>query len=90
MSETTVTVQIPQPLYHRLEQTATRLQKPVKDFLADTLQAVLPPTEDIPADIQAELAALNDLDETALHNVAGSEMALDEQQSLDYLLDLLH
>jgi hypothetical protein len=88
MAVASVTVQIPQPLYHRLEHAAVRLQKPVEDLLAETLQAVLPPTDEIPASIQAEIATLDDLDDTELRDVAESEMTLRDQQALDRLLDL--
>lgn len=88
MTVASVAVQIPQPLYHRLERAAVRLQKPVEDLLAETLQAVLPPADEISASIQAEIAALDGLDDAKLRDVAESEMALRDQQALDHLLDL--
>lgn len=88
MTVTSVTVQIPQSLYHRLERAAVRLQKPVEDLLAETLQAVLPPADEISASIQAEIAILDDLDDAELRHEAKSEMALRDQQALDRLLDL--
>ena len=88
MTVTSITVQIPQPLYHRLERAAVRLQKPVEDLLAETLQAVLPPADEISPSIQAEIATLDDLDDAELRDVAESEMALRDQQALDRLLDL--
>ena len=88
MTVTSVTVQIPQPLYHRLERAAVRLQKPVEDLLTETLQAVLPPVDEISASIQAEIATLDGLDDAKLRDVAESEMALRDQQALDRLLDL--
>ena len=88
MTVTSVTVQIPQPLYHRLERAAVRLQEGVEDLLAETLQAVLPPADEISASIQAEIATLDGLDDAKLRDVAESEMALRDQQILDRLLDL--
>lgn len=88
MTVTSVTVQIPQPLYHRLERAAVRLQKPVEDLLTETLQAALPPADEISASIQAEIATLDGLDDAKLREVAESEMALRDQQALDRLLDL--
>ncbi|HID63285.1 MAG TPA: hypothetical protein EYP49_11180 [Anaerolineae bacterium] len=88
MTVTLVTVQIPQPLYHRLERAAVRLQKPVEDLLTETLQAALPPTDEISASIQAEIATLDGFDDAKLRNVAESEMAVKNQQTLDRLLDL--
>ena len=88
MTVTSVTVQIPQPLYHRLERAAVRLQKPVEDLLTETLQAVLPPADEISASIQVEIATLDGLDDAKLRDVAESEMAPRDQQALDRLLDL--
>jgi len=88
MTVTSVTVQIPQPLYHRLERAAVRLQKPLEDLLTETLQAALPPADEISASIQAEIATLDGLDDAKLRDVAESEMALRDQQALDRLLDL--
>jgi hypothetical protein len=88
MTAGSVTVQIPQPLYQRLERAAARLQKPIDDLVVETLQATLPSADEIPASIQAEIAAMNSLDEAKLRDIAESEMALQDQQALDYLLDL--
>jgi hypothetical protein len=40
-----VAIDIPQTPYNRLEQAAARLQKPVQELLAETLQAALPSVE---------------------------------------------
>ena len=88
MTTALVAVQIPQPLYHRLEYAAVRLQRPVEDILTETLQAVLPPSDEIPPSIRAEVATLDDLDTKELRDVAASEMAPRDQQELDHLLDL--
>jgi len=88
MTVASVAIQIPQPLYRRLELAAARLQKPADDILVETLQTVLPPADEIPATIKAELAALTALDEASLREIAGSEMETQGQQALDYLLDL--
>jgi len=82
------TVQIPQTLYQRLEHAAARLQKPVMDILVETLQAALPPVDDIPEHIKAEVASLDTLDTVELHEVAESQMAGTDQDALEYLLDL--
>ena len=88
MTVSSVTVQIPQSLYHRLERAAARLQKPVEDLLAETLQATLPLTDEIPASIQAELVAMDNLGRSDLWEIAESEMAAKDQEAIDYLLDL--
>ena len=83
-----VTINIPQSLYQRLEQASVHLQKPVQEVLTETLQAALPFAEEIPEAIRAEVAALSSMDEKTLQKVAESTMAYDEQQAMDQLLDL--
>ena len=83
-----ITVKIPQPLYHRLEHVAARLQKPVTDMLVETLQAALPPVDEIPDHIQAEVASLDKLETAELYEVAESQMADADQDALEYLLDV--
>jgi hypothetical protein len=83
-----ITVKIPQPLYHRLEHVAARLQKPVTDMLVETLQAALPPVDEIPNHIQAEVAGLDKLETADLYEVAESQMADADQDALEYLLDV--
>jgi len=83
----TVAVQIPQSLYERLEQAAIKLQKPVDNLLVETLQAALSSTGDeIPPDIQTEIAALDHLSERALQDVAASEMTSQDQMMIEQLL----
>lgn len=88
MTTASVTVRIPQALYHRLERAAARLQKPVEDLLTETLQAALSPADEIPENIWAEIATLDDLTRANLREVAESEMDPGDQQTLDHLLDL--
>jgi hypothetical protein len=83
-----VAVQIPQPLYHRLEQVAARLQKPVENLLVETLQAALPIADEIPETIRAKVVLLDALDTVKLQEIAESEMTLDNQRALENLLEL--
>ena len=85
---TSVAVQIPQPLYHRLEQVAARLQKPVENLLVETLQAALPIADEIPESIRAEVVLLDTLDTDKLQEIADGEMAPDNQRALENLLEL--
>jgi hypothetical protein len=87
MTVASVAVQIPQPLYQRLRDTAVRLRKPVQELLAETLQAVLLPEEELPAELQAEIASLANLSEAQLRGVAEGEMDLREREAFDALLD---
>jgi len=88
MTTSSVAVEIPQSLYHRLEQAAARLHKPVDNLVIETLQAALLGADEIPNYIQVEITALESLDDLALREVAESEMNLKEQQALQRILDL--
>lgn len=83
-----INVQLPINIYHRLEQAAARLQKPVLTLLTDTLQAALPKDNGVPQSFQSEMASLEALDTRQLHVVAKSEMNLEDQDALEQLLDL--
>lgn len=83
-----VSVDIPQSLYQRLEQASAHLRKPVQEVLNETLQAALPPIEEIPEAIRSEVSALDSLEVAALEKVAESAMPHDDQQAMDHLLDL--
>ena len=88
MSIASITIQIPQHLYQRLEEAATRLQKPVENLVVETLQAALPTVDEIPASIQTEVASLEKMDNQALQKIAESEMGLEDQKKLEQLLEL--
>lgn len=88
MTVASIPVEIPQSLYQRLEWAAHRLQKPVEHLLVETLQATLPEREEIPEDIQAEVADLAQWDSSALQDVAVSQMVETDQQILEHLLDM--
>ncbi len=87
MTIPTVAVQIPQSLYERLEQVANKLQKPVDNLLVETLQAALADGDEIPLDIQTDIATLDHLSEQALRDVAASEMSAQAQVMIEQLLD---
>ena len=84
----TVSIQIPQLLYNRLEQAANRLQKPVENLLVETLQATLAAIDEIPEQIRADVVALERLNEADLQAVAVSEMDLDDQKMFEHLLEM--
>lgn len=84
---TVISFPIPDNLYHRLQETAVRLQKPVSELVTETLQAALPLPDDIPADIRAEVTALDSLNNEDLQTVAQSEMVQAEQNELEKLVD---
>ncbi len=84
----TITLQVPENLYRRLEQTAHAMQRSVPEVILHALNVGSPPAwEDIPAEFQADLAALDRLDNAALWEVARSRKAPTEMVRHDELLE---
>jgi hypothetical protein len=71
MTLRTVTMQLPENLYLRLQQTAQATKQSFEAILLRALQVGSPPTWDTaPAEFQVDLAALDRLDDAALWSVA--------------------
>ena len=87
MTVKTVTLRMPYPLYRRASRAADVLQRPVEEVLITTLDTALPPLEQIPAEIRAEVNALDTLNDDVLWKVAQSRMSMQQQERLDILLD---
>jgi hypothetical protein len=82
-----VTLDIPAALYHRLQQAATALRISFNEVVLHTLQVGSPPAwDDVPAEFQADLAALDRLGNDALWNIAlGSAEGLDWERYQELL-----
>ena len=73
MNTQEVTLPLPEALYLRLKQTAQATRQSLTDVLLHTVQVGSPPSwEDSPAAFQADLAALDRLDDEALWRTARS------------------
>ena len=82
-----VTIDLPDPIYRQLQQTARKTKRRLEDVLLQTISGNLPPgTEDAPADMQAELQALQWADDNALWAIAHSRVSSDQQARQEYLL----
>ena len=76
MSTTTITLDLPENLYLRLQQTAEATRQSLDAVLMRALQVGSPPTwETAPAEFQADLAALDRLDDAALWRIARARAA---------------
>ncbi len=74
MSTATITLEIPEILYQRLVNTAHATQRPLEEIMLRALQVGSPPTWDnVPDEFQADLAALDKLNDEALWQVAKSK-----------------
>ena len=83
-----ITLQLPDRLYQRLVHTAQATQRPLEAVIVRALEVGAPPDwEDIPAEFQADVAALDRLDDAALWQIArGCKTAVDMVR-YDELLD---
>lgn len=84
----TVTMQLPENLYLRLQHTAQATKQPFEEILLRALQVGSPPTwETAPAEFQADLATLDRLDDAALWRVARTHTPPDQMGHYQFLLD---
>jgi hypothetical protein len=63
------------------------LQRPVEEFLLDTVTTALPLLDDLPPESVEDMAALALLNDKALWRVAQSTLSKAAQKRLDWLLD---
>jgi hypothetical protein len=87
MAENLVTINLPESIYQRLEQAATRLSKPVDAVLVETLDAALPGNDGLPSELAVEIKAVEQLGKAELQQLITSDMVPNDQEALDGLLD---
>ena len=88
MNTRTVTVRLPENLYIRLQQTADATGRSLDDVLLHVVQVGTPPRwDDAPAEFQADLAALDRLDDEALWRIARNRKTEAEMERHQKLLD---
>lgn len=85
----TLTLTLPEALYQHFETKARASQSSVDDYVLDTLQRQSPPPveDDLPADLQAELRAMEALSDEALWAIAKSKMNEDKLALYEVLLE---
>jgi len=84
----TVTMQLPEALYVRLQQTAQATRQSLETTLLRVLQVGSPPAWEIaPAEFQADLAALDRLDDAALWRLARYHADVTVMERYQVLLD---
>ena len=88
MEMKTVTIRFPEAVYLRLQQAAQATKQSFDDLLLHVVQIGSPPTwDDIPAEFQADVAALDRLDDAALWRIARLRRSADEMREYQDLLD---
>lgn len=88
MKEASVTLQIPDSVYHRLVNTAQAVGCSLEEIMVHALTVGSPPDwNDVPEEFQAELARLDLLDNNSLWQIAQSHQSLAEMEHYSQLLE---
>ncbi|WP_341525648.1 hypothetical protein WKK05_24120 [Nostoc sp. UHCC 0302] len=88
MPAETVTLQIPEILYQRLVNTARATQRPLEEVMIHALQVGSPPGwDDVPEEFQADLAALDKLDDNTLWQILHNRKTVAEMERYNILLE---
>lgn len=80
-----VSVQIPETLYYRLQRIAAATHRTVEDVLATTVNVSLPPQPDLPESLADELSAMQLFSDEALWAATESTLSPAEQRRLRQL-----
>ncbi|MEX0701677.1 MAG: hypothetical protein WD069_06225 [Planctomycetales bacterium] len=85
MSNQTVTLNIPQPLYQQLKERAEQAERSVEDETLDVLASVVPSGGRLPDELANAVDSLRSLDDAALWNAARSRLPAEVSQELEDL-----
>jgi hypothetical protein len=88
MSEQTIAIQVPQPLYQRLQWLSELTHRPLESLILQTLDANVPTLpEHLPEAVRQDLVDLESLDDEALWKVARSTVDQEHQTQYSLLLE---
>ena len=88
MPAETITIQIPEIIYTRLASTAKATHRPLEEVILRALLRGSPPTwDDIPSEFQAEVAALDKLDDDSLWLWARASKTTQDMERYNILLE---
>lgn len=88
MFDETVTLRLPEEMYHRLVTAAAATRRSLEEILLHALRIGSPPAwDDAPPEHQAELAAMDRLDDEALWKLARGRRSAAEMARYDELLE---
>jgi hypothetical protein len=80
-----VNIQLPEPVFRKLQKAADLTHRSVEELLAATVNATLPESPDLPDDLADELAAMHLLSDEALWAATEPSMSPAEQRRLNQL-----
>jgi hypothetical protein len=84
----TITLQIPEPLYQRLVDTARATNRPLEEVTLHALNVGSPPDwTNVPDEFQVDLAALDRLEDEALWRIAQSHKSAVDMERYSLLLE---
>lgn len=88
MPTETITLQIPEIIYQRLVNTAHATQCPLEEVILHSLQVGSPPVwDDVPEEFQAEIAALDKLDDHTLWQIFHTHKTAADMEEYNTLLE---
>jgi plasmid stability protein len=85
MTTQTLTLNLPEPLYQRLEERARQTHRSVEDTALEVLTTAVPVAEDLSPDLAEAISPLSVLDDTALWQAARSRFPTEAAQQLEAL-----
>ncbi|MFB2982523.1 hypothetical protein [Microseira sp. BLCC-F43] len=84
----TVTLQIPEIIYQRLVNTAVATGRSLEEVILQAIKVGSPPTwDDVPEEFQADIAALDKLDDNALWQIFHSRKTASDMERYNILLE---
>lgn len=84
---TEIKLQVPEILYQRLVNTALATHRPLEEIILHALQVGSPPAwDDVPEEFQAEIAALDKLDDNTLMQIVRDRKTAIDMERYNNLL----
>ena len=85
MATQTLTVQLPERLYSRLEERASQSNRTLEAELIEVLATAIPVEADLPPDIAMEIAQLEQLDDASLWQAARQSLTAETSACLEQM-----
>ena len=90
MAEKTITAQLPESAYRKLQKAAELTYRSVDEILVSTIETSLPTMPDVPSELAEELSAMHLLSDDALWAAVSPALSQAKQTRLAQLNQLAH
>ena len=87
MSQSVLTLVLPEDIYERIRRAAKGMNQPMEKALVNIVRAATPSLEKVPLEYRAELEAMEDLGDEDLWKISQSRPAPAKQRRLESLLE---